>query len=292
MSYSHSYRKLFGVEVRHDYFLDSGNKKFAELSPAERKSILERFDAGSFLTIVPTERTKQVMQQQRMLMRSGKDGFAVGVQIEPPENGSDKQIPFIGLDKYTKLDFLLKVADPSFENYTGLSFSRRQIYFFANYWPAAQENMQSIPTDPYTVIDSSWQVSESDSYNLLQGISATEKSGIFGLISLQMTGDFSSLLDGPGIYSPPQVYRLNLPTRETAWRYMFSDSPWYAETNKRLPLTRNGYISIGPGDLTLKLKDPDSPADSIDLEGVFFPSPDARRVEKSSDGHYYSVIFI
>ena len=118
-----AYRKLFEVEIRHDYFL----------LDAAATTYTTDYDIRNVFLIEPSKETAALMRDHRMIFRYTATGFAVLVSSElvTAPNLFATTIDFSS-DLY--FSFYWQLLDPYFENYTNrrLIEKGRQIYYFDN----------------------------------------------------------------------------------------------------------------------------------------------------------------
>lgn len=117
------YRKLFEVEIRHDYFLLPGP---GEMFPAD-------YDVSRFLAITPSDRTLQIMKDRRMVLRVNKKGFTVFVHAEFI-NTATGYAAVVDFDPNIVLSFYWRLNDRHFINFTNqrLTETVRGVYYFSN----------------------------------------------------------------------------------------------------------------------------------------------------------------
>lgn len=102
-----SYRILFSIQLRHDYYTQT--------------------ESFSDIEIIPTGKTRSILNGNRILYRFQDNKFTAMIEV----NG-DK--PFVNLGSDTKLRFILKLKNPSFTNISGLKLFglNNRIYYFSN----------------------------------------------------------------------------------------------------------------------------------------------------------------
>lgn len=308
MSYSQTYRTLFELQVLHEYYLNSGPDPFRGMDPTQQQQMLRNYAFDRFLKVIPTARTRKIMDNQKLLLRSDQRGLQVVAQIEETPPGTTAK-PFIPLANNTELHFLVKINDPSFEIYTDLTLVRNQLFFFSNILPPHTEpGFPFLPTAEEQETDPSYI---SDAYRLvysgdlrepnrsqevikLLGISREDQVGLLGVVVLRMHGDVHDIIDANDeIPAAPTRFVMEFANRSTIWKYYFQNSDYYAETTVPQPLTKNGYIVIDKPKLTLREKNSASlpDPDKFDLTPYYYPAPDVRKAEIEA-GNFYSVIYI
>jgi hypothetical protein len=116
------YRKLFEVEIRHDYFLLPGlPEKFAT-----------DFKLSKLFTIQPSSDTEKMMQDHKMLFRTTDSGFVVLIRCEYL-TPSAVYASAIDLDDALNFSFYWTLNDPHALNYTNQRIieQEKKIYFFS-----------------------------------------------------------------------------------------------------------------------------------------------------------------
>jgi hypothetical protein len=118
-----TYRRLFEVEIKHDYFLLPG--------PGEKLPL--DYDISSTLLIYPTRATEQLMKDYKMVFKTTATGFAIFIsaeQITPPSSYAS----LIDLDPGLMLSFNWSLQNSHFLNFTNQRLKEREksIYYFSN----------------------------------------------------------------------------------------------------------------------------------------------------------------
>ena len=122
------YQRLFEVRILHEYFLIGGSTySYYDQPEAIRDSQLEnRLTQGHYrlmqdLSIEPTDRCSKVLRNYRLKFFPTPTGFVIitGTQ-EKMVNGVNKVFPRLSIDELLELNFLIKIVNPQFINYTGL----------------------------------------------------------------------------------------------------------------------------------------------------------------------------
>lgn len=301
MSYSQTYRTLVELQVLHEYYLNSGTTPFRGMNAQQQQLMFKNYAFDGFLQVIPTEQTRRILGNQKLLLRITPKGIQVLAQVEPTASGTPAK-PFIPLDDNLELQFLVKIGDPAFEIYTDLTLVKREIFYFGNTIPAgAGPSFPGLPIAPEQVpdpkyISNNYRLNELISTSILDEmqVSAEDRIGLLGVVVLRMQGDVHSITDTNGkVPVDPVTFVMEFANRSTTWKYYFQNSDYYAETTSPKPLTRNGYLVIDPSQLTLRNKDPELPeADyQFDLTPFYYPAPDVRKTEIQA-GNFYSVIYI
>jgi len=118
-----AYRKLFEVEIRHDYFL----------LDAAATTYTTDYDIRNIFLIEPSEETAVVMRDHKIVFRKTPKGFILLVSAEEvtPVNTFATSIDF---SSDLRFSFYWQLLDPYFENYTNrrLIEKGKQVYYFGN----------------------------------------------------------------------------------------------------------------------------------------------------------------
>ena len=296
MSYSQTYRTLFELHVLHEYYLNSGPDPFRDMNPEQQQLMFKNYAFNGFLRVIPTTQTRQVLNNQKLMVRSDQRGLQIVANIESTAPGNPAN-PLIPLADDLELHFLVKIGDPAFEIYTDLTLVKNELFWFSNIQPPGIVNFPYIPTSsaPEFISDGyRLDLAKSQEVAALLGITREEQIGLLGIITLRMHGDEDNITDGSDkVPATPVRFELEFANRSTIWKYYFQNSDYYAETTSPKPLTRNGYVEIDPGQLELGNKNPAIPPEEydFDLTPYYYPAPDVRKTELVA-GNLYSVIYI
>lgn len=122
------YATLFNVDILHDYFLNRGSVVHEALNAETKDSVLENFTIGSFMDIVPTERTQARLSGHQMMFKTTRTGFLVAVKTD--SLASDLR-PVVPPAEDFQLSFKLSIRDPRFFNYTEIN-AAKGLYRFGN----------------------------------------------------------------------------------------------------------------------------------------------------------------
>lgn len=281
MSFLGSYSLLFEATILHGYFLNEGETAFDAMTDDYKIKMLSKYNHDSFIEINPTMETVTVLKNLKLLYKKNKKGFSIYTKI----NESDTADPFVNIPAGLKLDFTLRTKDYQFENYTDLEFSNTKLFYFSNVRPATEPvTFKYIPKiDDSIFISNDFAVSQKTSENLLSSLAFTESKGLFGILSIVMTGDSpaNSVLTPSGKLKTPELnFKIHFDNRKTFWRYINKKTPITLETNSAKPLTNSGFVEIDPStDFT-----PSAPAGQ-------YPNPTVKSITKKAS-KFYSEIFI
>ena len=280
MSFAITYGLLFEVTLLHNYFLNNGEETFAAMSDSDKEKMMHQFTTDAFTAITPTFETYRILQNYKMVFKKTKTGFRVYIKVKE----TDEIDPYIKIPVDLNLQFLIKINDYQFENYTDVDFALNQVFLFSNVRP---------PTEPVTfeyipkindnkLISSAFLVSEETTSNLISTFQPLEKQDIFGLLSLRLQGDNNSgnIIDNLGKMISPN-FKIHFDNRKTLWRYINRKTGIIIKTNTAKPLTRSGFVEIDPiNDFT-----------PSQLPESQYPNPSVKSITKISSD-YYSEIFI
>ena len=278
MSFTATYQLLFEVTLLHNYFLNNGEETFASMTNADKEKMLQQFDTNAFTTITPTLETHIVLKNYKMLFKKNKTGFGVYIKVK------DELDPFIKVPIDLNLNFLIKINDYQFENYTNLDFALTQAYLFSNVKPLTEPvSFEYLPKiNDNKLISNAYLVSEETTVNLISTLQPSEQQNVFGIISLTAKGDNSSgnIINDLGKMISPN-FKIHFDNRKTLWKYINRKAGTEIKTKTPKPLTRSGFVEIDPlTDFT-----PAQPAESQ------YPNPSVKSITKINSD-YYSEIFI
>ncbi|MAZ28365.1 MAG: hypothetical protein CL868_14980 [Cytophagaceae bacterium] len=255
MDFNILYKPLFKVNIYHRYFLDDGETAF-DVDNATLQKQLRLYDKKEFLTVIPSIRTHKLLKGNRMQLHQLKDGFTVTLQVEKVGTGPDTFRPSIDLRDDIILDFLLKVTDPLFENYSEANPMSSIPYYLSNHRPSTEvpAGFNYINKNHDSQYVTSFSLSE-PGFNLVkENLDPVEAKNNIGIISLRMKGDNAThnitLVNGNLPQSLP-VFKVLFNNRKTFWRYYkgTATSPSYTTDPQLKPLVKNGTVTIQDGDM-------------------------------------------
>lgn len=280
MSFEFSYGLLFEVTLLHNYFLNNAEETYESMSPTDKEKMIQKYSIDSFISITPTTETASIIRNHKLLFKKTKTGFCVHVKVKE----TDETDPFISIPLTKKLDFLIRINDYQFENYTDIEFVLNQIFLFTNIKPTTETNPFSYisKSDETELISNDYLASEETTTDLISLLQTEENRNIFGIISLTMQGDDApnNILDNSGKLLNP-VFKIHFDNRKTIWKYINRKDATEVETNSSKPLTYSGFVEIDPlTDFT--------PAEPEENQ---YPNPSVKSIVKINSD-YYSEIFI
>lgn len=284
MGFNITYKTLFGVQILHSYFLNQGNDEFDNMPLNKQKKVLQEYDLKNLIEIQPTKAAILKLKNNHLVFRLTKNGIQIEVKTSP----NDSELPFTDIPLSLTLDFVFKIKDSYFENYTDINISSNKILYLSNVKPEDEPNtFPYIPLVANAVFtDTLFFVSEVSTAKIIKPLEEFEKRGLLGIISLKMQGDNSNLNilnNQKKIISPTPFFKIHFNNRKTFWKYTKSNSAFEVETTQEQPLTQNGFVEIDPlTDFTT------NPAEASDYE---YPNPSAKSIQKIGP-KIYSQIFI
>jgi len=284
MSFNITYKTLFGITVLHGYALNNGNQEFNSMSLDKKKKILQNYDFENFIEILPSKETFLKLKNNHLIFQIKKSEIKIGVKVSL----DDPEIPFIDMPISLTLDFIIKIKDSFFENYTDINLLPNRILYLSNVKPADEPNtFKYIPLLANPVfINDTYFISEVSSPKMIEPLNQFEKRGVLGIISLKMRGDVAApniLTAQKKIITPTPNFKIHFNNRKTIWKYTRANSDFEVETNLEKPLTKNGFVEIDPNtDFTT------NPAEASDYQ---YPNPSVKSIQKIGS-KTYSQIFI
>src|SRR5688572_28607555 len=118
-----TYRKLFEVEIKHDYYLLPGP---GEKYPSD-------YNVSVIAEIIPSPETAQVMKDHQMVLKTTATGFSVYIHAELV-GAPGVYASRVDLDPKMCLSFYWSLQNPYFSNFTNqrLQEKGRSLYYFSN----------------------------------------------------------------------------------------------------------------------------------------------------------------
>jgi len=120
---------LFGVEIVHDYFLNSGDVVHEALTEAQRVAAHEQYSVAAYLEVAPAPRTLSVLAGHRLMFKGTANGFVVAAELDA---AAPDDRPALPPDADFRLTFALRARDPLFFNYTAVCAPAESIYRLGN----------------------------------------------------------------------------------------------------------------------------------------------------------------
>jgi len=244
-----SYKTLLHIPIIHHYFLDEGEQIYGvDLSAQMTEVNFGLYNVSEFLTVVPSQKTELTLKNWRARFVMTLDGFKVVIK----QDVSIATKPFIDFQSDLYFDFLLKIKDPHFENYTDIEIDRTKLVYISNVAPtAAAVDSETASAIQYVSLANFGAAYTDMNIELSDQFTGSELLGAFGVfrIHLEGTGSEIDLSDGAGSF-PASVptETVVFTNRKTTWRFkQSSDGTLVHTTPSEKPLTKNGYIKITKG---------------------------------------------
>jgi len=291
MTFSVVYKKLFKIELLHNYFLNQGTKKFVEMSDSEKSKQLADYNINNIMSVFPSQETAGLLKGHNLLYKITNNGF----YILSKANSDDNRKPMTGLDGDLYLTFLMKIKDPLFYNYTELKLDKAGILIYiSNRKP--DTDTDSFPklrnSNEVLNINESLNPSDRGIDKIREEMRNEDLSNLFGIIRIFIKGDTGTqnILDSQGRFTDTvPVFRLLFKNRSTTWRYIFSkeqqvsnvDNVKIEDSDSKKLVTKNSYPLTSKGFISLKLNGMELPN-----PGVYLIKPDL------STNTIYSEIFM
>lgn len=278
-----SYRELFGISIRHSFWLNSGVDEFDDMNASDQQNMLNGYDFRKLFTVTPLSSSQSTLSNQRLLFHSETTGIKV---IAKTLEGT--LTPLIPIDDDMQLTFLLKRMDTYYDTYTDLTHATDRICLFTNKQPdelvTAVEIIDQLSVD--ALITDDFLLSPADTLTMLETIPLLERGGLIGIIRIYTKGvssPFHLTTGADNLKASPPQFKIHFKNKHTFWKYRKASENFEIETNTAKPLTKNGYIEIDPS------TDFDSP--SPDALTYKYPNPGLSTFEVGNS-KLYSVIFI
>lgn len=269
MGFNKVYRPLFDVKLLHHYFLDEGGEIYGDtLDAANMEKNLSAYRLSNFMSVQPTENTVTALRNLRSRFILSNHGFQVVTSSEGDE-------PFIPFSDNSKFDFILKITDQYFENYTNITINRSAPLFLTNVTPPApvevEEGKEETAVPVNFCLISNFETSLTNetpdpTFKLvnvevdLDDIESRELVGAFAIIRIHLNGEAGEItltdIEDGGNPNGDKEFNGTLPevtlmfeNRSTTWKYHRSkDSVIVHATAEELPLTKHGYIPVEDAD--------------------------------------------
>ncbi len=258
MSFKSIYRPLFTVQLLHHYFLDDGTTLF-DSDPLLAEKQLETYNCKNFISIIPTAETLQKSIGQKIVLKETSEGLAVYIKAEETAPNSGLYQPYVFVSQNTTLTFLLYTNDALFENYSLIPSVPKIPFYFSNKKPVTEPNSFSyIDVSGKTTSVDSFTMLESTFQNLETILSAEEKTGLFGVIQLEMRGDDTFPVDthprnilnvNGSLPAAGRSFKIQFKNRETIWNYRdaVNSSLLHSSDPTILPLVEKGIVGYSFG---------------------------------------------
>ncbi|MCG2418351.1 hypothetical protein K8089_04895 [Aequorivita sp. F47161] len=258
MSFTSTYRVLFNLNVYHHYFLDDGSVAFDSNLGLKDKQ-LTKYTFEDFLRITPSQETQEIFTGNRIVFKTVPTGFTIYAKAEETAPNSGTYKPYVNLSQTTVFTFLIYVKDSLFENYSTVNSKPEIPYFFSNKKPVSEGvSFNYIDLETTTLPISNFTINETSYTEISKALSEKEKIGLFGIISLEMSGDDTLPFDGNArnilnvsgtIPANPKTFKLQIKNRKTIWNYRnaANSNLLHSSDPTELPLAKNGIIGYSFG---------------------------------------------
>ena len=151
------FKKLFEVQILHDYFLTtSDGESFFDKNQLEKKTLITKklanaiYDVNDFFEIVPIGKTALKMKEYKLIMSKTTLGFVIGVQVIPKNQAGEVVYkPSLKFKNDLNLTFSMK---PKISFISSITNTRLQpqlpaTYYFSN---KEKEEFNEAVIPPYT----------------------------------------------------------------------------------------------------------------------------------------------
>ena len=135
MGFDIRYKRLFSVEILHDFHLNQGGgKSFEALTANARAQLLRDYDISKDLVISPTAATARLLRGRKWIFRATPTGFFIGTEVDFAAAQTGIFKPALPVREEVVLRFSIRLTNPYFFNYTGLRLSGNlhKPYYFSN----------------------------------------------------------------------------------------------------------------------------------------------------------------
>ena len=246
------YRPLFKVDIYHQYFLDDGLIAF-DSNPSLKDKQLANYDWRAFGQIEPTVKTKQLLANQRLLLKYSNTGFIIFIQVEQISAGINPVYkPLLDLEESLTFDFHLHITNSLFDIYSDLDNVANFPLFFSNYpefssleTPFINKNSENKRAKEYA---SSIELAEI----LKKKHTELSRASIKAVISLKVKSSESSynlILANGNLPQQLPEFNIRFENRKTIWQYFSAQNLNLIHTTEpdSLPLVKNGLVAVSSG---------------------------------------------
>ncbi len=148
------FKRLFEVQILHDYFLTTDDGvSFFEMNKTNKKNLISKkltsniYNIKDFFEIKPLSTTETRISEYKLIMKNTALGFLVGVEVDVEDQaGEFVYKPRYKLNENINLTFSIKQRVPFFKSITNINLRSKlpSIYYFTN---KGKEEF-TVPTDP------------------------------------------------------------------------------------------------------------------------------------------------
>ncbi|MCH7400375.1 hypothetical protein ACFOUP_07785 [Belliella kenyensis] len=272
MARQFTYSPIFTIQVFHNYFLNKGQTSFEDLNENEKAEMLAKYDFSSFLNVIPTPKTKQLIKNHRLVLRKNNFELHLIGQL------NHDNIPLIEISADTTLEFYLVLRDIEFLNYTSLDWKRDHFLMITNhplwdYLPHMEFIKSSIINENHAI------PRDILVHNLVD--QSPLPSQCIGVISLKAKTPLAdmSIIEDEFKVKENLTYKIQFQNRATIWKYILKSGESLT-TSQSLPLTKTGYIPLTTTELN-----------GMEDYDCYFPNPSNTKIAIEGN-QAYSEIFI
>ena len=253
MSFLINYKKLFQINLYHQYFLNDGVTAF-DANASLKTQQLSKYDFSSFAEIVPSEATNKKLNGTKIILKKSSAGVSAYISAEETAPNSNIFKPYISLQQNDNLLFLLYIKDPFFENYSTVAANPTIPYLFSNKKPSTEgSGLRYIDLESTTHAVEDFSIAQTTFEAFYSAISEKERIGLFAVIHLEMAGDDTTGVDGNArnvintdgtLQSTAPTFKIQIANRSTIWNYInpTDNSLLHSSDPTELPLVKNGIV--------------------------------------------------
>lgn len=246
------YMPLFHLNIFHKYFLNDGIVDF-DNSPQLKEDQLRKYKVSDFLHIIPSEKTAKDLKGRKLLFKPTDSGISIYVMAEETAPNSGIFTPKRTLDQDFSIDLLFYIKDPLFENYSIVSAVNEIPFYFTNKKPVTEiAPYNYIDTTDSTLVEN-FTISEATYSETTKRLAPKEMLQLFGIISLEMSGDDTFPIDGfarnsieinGNLVANTPEFKIQFENRSTIWNYRNTEDDTILNTTdpQELPLVKNGIV--------------------------------------------------
>lgn len=241
-----NYYIAFKLQLYHGYFLNEGLSEFNDMSSANKEKALSRYNFSECMEIVPDQKTRNLIRNQRCMYKTGADQVAFFTSVVA--GTLHPTIPLSGEECFT---FYLRRKSEYFEQFTDLTLEKERIHLFTNRQPDDMDN--AVPlihlNSDLSCVDDSYRLTVEDTAVVLADVPLQDRIGLVGIIriySASSTATHSLLSAANTLQATCPVFRIHFANRYTYWKYIRLSDSFEIATNSQKPLTKRGYIEIDP----------------------------------------------
>jgi len=252
MSGLKKYMPLFHLNIFHKYFLNDGITDF-DNTPQLKEEQLRKYNLSNFLHVIPSEKTTKELKGRKLLFKPTDSGVTIYVMAEETAPNSGIFTPKRTLDQDFSIDLLFYIKDSLFENYSIVSAVNDIPFYFTNKKPATEiVPYDYIDTSGTTLIEN-FTITETTYSEISKRLAPKEMLQLFGIVSLEMSGDDTFPIDGferniietnGNLVAITPEFKIQFENRSTIWNYRNTEDDTLLNTSdpQELPLVKNGIV--------------------------------------------------